>query len=125
MTSNIPSKRSGPLSPIDSISLCKPSNIKQCPDENVFEKQIYNDQPLLLANDNSHEVHLFSEHSNHDLQSSIHEASQNLKIVDDVPCIPESFVCEDLPKISKKKQKKRVDPALEKQRQNYGYYQHF
>lgn len=123
--SNKFSKRSGPLSPIDSISFCKPSNIKQCPDENVFKKQMYNDQSLLLSNEVSAELQLFSEHSNNDLASHINEAQSCMKSMKETPCPSESAVSSTLQKGCRRKQKKRIDPAHEKLKQNYGYYQHF
>lgn len=123
--SNKFSKRSGPLSPIDSISFCKPSNIKQCPDENVFGKQIYNEQPLLLGNDVSQEVQLFSDNSNNDLTSHLNDVQSSLKVPKEAPWPSESPLNSSLQKGCRRKQKKRVDPALEKLKQNYGYYQHF
>lgn len=64
------SKRSGPLSPIDSISLYKPSNSSSLLEPRINKGEL-NDPPTILGNDASQEVQLFSDSSLMDMSSSL------------------------------------------------------
>jgi hypothetical protein len=126
------SKISGVLSPIDSQNIVHhPSNTKKIVTEKQINiKQEVSEHSFVHDNDVSADCQLFSENYANDICSNIHEESHYMDHKDEakqneVLNALSSWGSFSLPKLIKKKQRKRADPIIERERQNYECYKEY